>query len=259
MLVQWLHQDPRFELTTTRDYLERFPPDPATVAHIEPGSWAGADNGDPQFMKWFSRYNEPYSPDLNSWAVLTAFQNAVHTLEDAEPDHPDLASAVRLMLTAETSCYWYWTGQTVWDVQVTNAANLGWSRMSAAVEALVAAGRDVTGPTIFAPWVTPENPGGQRWGQGSLLDAPREGTVHTFVHDVSGISRVDLIIRADGTETRQAMVDHGPYPSQTGAALVGTYLTAALPVGAGDIRYLIEAEDTAGNVSRSALERVFLA
>ena len=60
-----------------------FLPDPAQAAHIEPGSWSGADNGDPQFMKWFSRYNEPYSPDLNSWAVLTAFQNAVHTLEDA--------------------------------------------------------------------------------------------------------------------------------------------------------------------------------
>ena len=29
------------------------------------------------------------------------------------------------MLTAETSCYWYWTGQHVWDQQVTNAANVG--------------------------------------------------------------------------------------------------------------------------------------
>ncbi len=135
-LVNWLNQDPRFELTTTTDYLERFPPDPSTAIHIEPGSWAGADNGDPQFMKWFSRYNEPYSPDLNSWAVLTAFQNAVHALEDAEPDNADLESAVRLMLTAETSCYWYWTGQQVWDEQVTNAANLGWSRMRGAVEAL---------------------------------------------------------------------------------------------------------------------------
>ncbi|HSO42633.1 MAG TPA: hypothetical protein VLR47_07320, partial [Rhodospirillales bacterium] len=77
-LVRWLEEDPRFELTTVLDYLERFPPDPAQTVHIEPGSWSGADNGDPQFMKWFSRYNEPYSPDLNSWAVLTAFQNMVH-------------------------------------------------------------------------------------------------------------------------------------------------------------------------------------
>ena len=111
-LVEWLKEDPRFEFTTIRDYLDRFPPDPARAVHIEPGSWSGADNGDPQFMKWFSRYDQPYSPDLNSWAVLTAFQNVVHSLEDAEPDHPLLPDAIRLMLTAETSCYWYWTGQT---------------------------------------------------------------------------------------------------------------------------------------------------
>jgi hypothetical protein len=258
-LVEWLSGDPRFELTGIRDYLERFPLDPANTVHIEPGSWSGADNGDPQFMKWFSRYNEPYSPDLNSWAVLTAFQNMVHTLEDSEPAHPALAEATRLMLTAETSCYWYWTGQTVWDQQVTNAANLARSRIGAAVDALVRAGGDRTAPTIFAPWVTPENPGGKRWGQGCLLDAPREGTVHTFVFDVSGLTRVDLVLRSAGSESRQAMRDHGPYPSRTGAEVAAGYYTAALPVGAGDVRYVVEAEDSAGNVARSALERVFLA
>ena len=258
-MVEWLNQDPRFELTTIRDYLERFPPDPDRTAHIEPGSWSGADNGDPQFMKWFSRYNEPYSPDLNSWAVLTAFQNMVHALEDAEPDHPALEHATRLMLTAETSCYWYWTGQHVWDRQVTNAANLGYGRIRDAVDALAAKGRDRTGPTIFAPWVTPENPGGKKWGQGCLLDASREGVVHTFVHDLAGLKRVDLVLRTAGGERTLAMDDHGPYPSETGAAVVAHYLTARLPVGAGDVRYYIEAEDRSGNVSRSALERVYLA
>ncbi len=258
-LVHWLNQDPRFELTAVGDYLERFPPDPDRVVHIEPGSWAGADNGDPQFMKWFSRYNEPYSPDLNSWAVLTAFQNAVHALEDSEPGSPVLGEATRLMLTAETSCYWYWTGQTVWDQQVTNAANMGYGQIKGALDALLAAGEDRSGPTIFAPWVTPENPGGKRWGQGCLEDADPQGVVHTFVADISGLKRVDLVLRRDGTETVVAMDDHGPYPSETGAAVTANYCTAALPVGAGDVRYFIEAEDAKGNVSRSALERVYLA
>ncbi len=222
-LVEWLQQDQRFELTAIGDYLERFPPDPANSVHIEPGSWSGADNGDPQFMKWFSRYDQPYSPDLNSWAVLTAFQNAVHTLEDAEPEHPLLAEAQRLMLTAETSCYWYWTGQHVWDQQVTNAANLAWSRLQQSVQGLIATGRDATPPTIFAPWVTPENPGGKKWGQGRLLDAPREGTVHTFIADMSGIARATLVLRNGGAEQRTAMNDHGPYPSQTGAAITAHY------------------------------------
>lgn len=259
-LVEWLQGDPRFELTTAEDYLQRFPPDPERVIHLEPGSWAGADNGDPQFMKWFSRYNEPYSPDLNSWAVLTAFQNLVHTLEYSEPEHPELAEAVRLLLTAETSCYWYWTGQRTWDEQVTNAANVGVRLLKPALDALLAKGRDHTGPTIFPPWVTPENPGGKRWGQGCLEDAAREGTVHTFVADCSGLQRVELVVRsADGDERRQAMEDRGPYPCETGALSTAHYFTAHLPVGAGSVGYYVEAEDRRGNLSRGTLERIHLA
>jgi len=258
-LVEWLRQDPRFELTTVEDYLQRFPPDPNRIVHIEPGSWSGADNGDPQFMKWFSRYDQPYSPDLNSWAVLTAFQNLVHTLEDGEPGNPYLAEAMRLLLTAETSCYWYWTGQHVWDQQVTDAANLGARTIKPMVEALVASGRDRSGPTIFPPWVTPENPGGKRWGQGCLLDAPREGVLHTFVADVSGLKRVELVLLAAQGEKRLPMRNHGPYPSQTGAMLSADYCTADLPASAGDVRYYIEAEDRYGNVARGSLERICLA
>jgi hypothetical protein len=258
-LVEWLNDDPRFELTTIADYLGRFPPDPAKAVHIEPGSWSGADNGDPQFMKWFSRYDQPYSPDLNSWAVLTAFQNCVHTLEDAEPGHNRLADAVRLMLTAETSCYWYWTGQHVWDQQVTNAANMGLGWIGEAVEAIRQGRRDRTPPTIFAPWVTPENPGGKRWGNNCLLDAPRQGRVHSFVADAAGLARVELILRTGGGERRLVMDDRGPYPCETGALRTATYFTCDLPVGAGDVRYFIEAEDGQGNVARSALERIHLA
>jgi hypothetical protein len=43
------------------------------------------------------------------------------------------------------------------------------------------------------------------------------------------------------------------------ATVSGHYYTAVLPVGAGDVRYYIEGEDRAGNVARSALERVYLA
>ena len=258
-MVRWLQGDARFELSTVNDYLDRFPPDASKAVHIEPGSWSGADNGDPQFMKWFSRYDQPYSPDLNSWAVLTALQNVAHSLEDAQPDHAALEEITRLMLTAETSCYWYWTGQHIWDQQVTNAANAGYSMAKGAIDGLLAGGKDRTGPTIFAPWVTPENPGGKRWGQGCLLDAPREGTVHTFIHDISGLKKVMLVLRDSKGEVAMPMTDNGVYPSQTGAAIVANYYTAKLPVGAGDVRYYIQAEDGKGNISRSALERVYLA
>jgi len=256
-MVRWLREDPRFELTTSEDYLQRFPPDPSQAIHLEPGSWSGADNGDPQFMKWFSRYDQPYSPDLNSWTVLTAFQNLVHTVEDSFPDHPPLPQAIRLMLTAETSCYWYWTGQEVWDRQVTEAANLGWQLLGPAARDV--AGSDRTGPTLFPAWVTPENPGGKRWGQGCLEPAPREATVHVFVHDISGLKRVTLVLRTSAGEKRIEMTDHGPYPSQTGALVSADYCTAPLPAGAGDLRYYIEAEDNRGNLTVGSLERIYLA
>ena len=257
--MQWLGEDPRFELTTVEDYLQRFPPDPNNAVHIEPGSWAGADNGDPQFMKWFSRYNEPYSPDLNSWAVLTAFQNVVHSLEDAEPCHPLLASAMRLLLTAETSCYWYWTGQVVWDSQVTHAANKAIAELGQSVGDLIGSGRDRTGPTIFPPWVTPENPGEEKWGNGCLVNAPHEAVVHTFIYDISGFKSAILVLRTAAGEIRIDMRDHGPYPTNTGATVTANYLTADLPAGAGDVRYYIEVEDNRGNLSRSSLERIHLA
>lgn len=255
-LVEWLKTDARFELCTVQDYLQLFPPDPAQAVHIEPGSWSGADNGDPQFMKWFSRYREPYSPDLNSWAVLTALQNIVHSLEDARPDNPMLGRLERLLLTAETSCYWYWTGQDVWDQQVTNAANLAISLVQDQLGAL--ADSDQSGPTIFPPWVTPENPGGQAWAHDGLRPAERTGTVHTFVSDISGLDSVTLVLRTGNGEERLPMLDRGPYPSRTGAAKSAHYFTAELTPGLGDIRYFIEARDRRGNASRGALERIYL-
>ncbi|MFO1156168.1 MAG: DUF983 domain-containing protein [Rhodospirillales bacterium] len=156
--------------------------------------------------------------------MLTAFQNAVHTLEDAEPGHPLLAEAQRLMLCAETSCYWYWTGQHVWDQQVTNAANLGWSRIRPSIEGLLAAGRDATPPTMFAPWWRRKIPAA-RSEAGAAGGCSARGTVHTFVADVAGVTEVSLVIRSGGRETRLAMTNRGPYPSQTGAAVTAGYYT----------------------------------
>ncbi len=260
-MVEWLKGDSRFELTSMRDYLDRFPPDPANAVHVEPGSWSGADNGDPQFMKWFSGYNNPYSPDLNSWAVLTALQNAVHTMLDATPGDSGVEAAERLMLTAETSCYWYWTGQQIWDSQVTEAANAAMGILRNGIDSVVGNGKDATGPTIFAPWVTPENPGGKAWGNNCIIDAAKQGVVHTFIYDVSGIQSARLFLREDagkGAEREIPLHDRGPYPSQTGPAVVANLFEAELPEGIGDVRYWIEAVDGKGNVSRSALERVFL-
>jgi hypothetical protein len=255
-LVDWLRNDQRFEFTTVLDYLDRFPVDESTAEHIEPGSWSGADNGDPQFMKWFSMWDKDYSPDLNSWAVLTALQNLVHSVEDVLGASAELAQAERLLLMAETSCYWYWTGQQVWDNQVTEAANLAISILAPTLDRVRA--DDQTGPTIFPPWTSPTNPGGKAWGQGCLVDAPRQGTLHTLIADLSGIKSAQVVLRSSNGEQRLPLHDWGPYPTQTGAVMSARHYTMALPVGLGDVRYFIEAVDTHGNVSRGSLERVYL-
>lgn len=257
-LVSWIKNNSRFELTTIEDYLDRFPPDPLNPVHLEPGAWSGADNGDPQFRKWFSNYDQAYSPDLNSWAILTALQNCVHSLEDSGVTNDSFEKALRLLLTAETSCYWYWTGQDIWDRQVTEAANLAFQYIGSSIDSLVNTGNETTGPTIFSPWVTPENPGGFTWGQGSLKKAGIVGTVHTFIYDLSGLSKVELILRSSQGEKRFPMLSHGTYPSRTNPFVTAEYFTLELPPSIGEIKYYIEAMDKEGNLSYSSLERLFL-
>jgi hypothetical protein len=256
-LVDWLRADARFELTTIRDYLDRFPPDPLDVIHVEPGSWSGADNGDPQFSKWFSRLEADYSPDINSWAVLTMLQNVVHALEDQHPESSALARASRLLLTAETSCYWYWTGQEVWDAQVTLAANAAYAALEADLSELK--NRDSTGPTIFPPWVLPANPGGLGWSHQGLQRAVRNGILYTLVGDICDVQSVEAIIKRDAGDLVVPLVDCGPYPSRTGPRRVAHAFKCQLPAGAGSIRYFLRAVDTRGNASLSSLERICLA
>ncbi|MCP4396392.1 MAG: glycosyl hydrolase family 57 [bacterium] len=261
-LVEMCKKDPRFQLITIKDYLEKFPVDPENVVHLEPGSWAGADNGDPQFTKWFSRVDQDYSPDLNSWAVLTAFQNVVYTLEDAQQDAGLLTIVKRLLYMAETSCYWYWTGQEEWDILVTDAVNKGMHMLVHAMNRVMKGEHDSTGPTIFVPWVRPANPGGKEWGEHDhLRNAAPEATLNTFIYDVSGIKKATLFFQnADGSNKRwRKLVDQGPYPSATNPKVIANRYQATLPSGSGDIRYHIEALDSLGNVSYSPVGRIYIA
>lgn len=260
-LVRMCQTDSRFQLMAIKDYLDRFPVDPNNAVHVEAGSWAGADNGDPLFTKWFSWAEKDYSPDLNSWAVLTAFQNVVYSLEDAGQASELVETMKRLLYMAETSCYWYWTGQSVWDAQVTNAANKGMGMAQNAVDNLLSSKQDQTGPTIFVPWVRPANPGGKDWGQGGLADATPEATFRTFVHDISGIEKVTLHYHDVNSTTKQSvnMTNCGAYPSQTNSSIIATQYKTVLPAGTGNIRYHIKAVDMLGNVSYSPVGRIYIA
>jgi hypothetical protein len=275
--VDWLAANPaRFQCTTIQDYLEMFPPDSADVIHVENGAWSGADNGDPQFKKWLGDPGtDGYSPDYNSWAVVTAAKNWVLTAEQVAPGAANTASAWHYMLNAEASDYWYWDGSQngVWDSHPTRAVN----QAIPYAQAVVAGGTDLTGPTIFVPQRKPYNPGGTEWG----LQQASDFTVWSYVYDLAGLASVTLKYRLDDDGTLP--VDAAVNDTYAGGAGVGAWTSVACT--ASDIAsttdpqpqfraqryaaavtgltsrladYYLEAVDAHGNTSRSEIQHVWV-
>lgn len=189
--VNWLVANPnRFVCTTIEDYLEMFPPDTNDIIHVEDGSWSGADNGDPEFKKWLGDPDaNNYSPDRNSWAVLTAAKNFVETALSINPDNIRSKLALDYLLIAQSSDYWYWDGSLngIWDSHPTRSAN------QAITLAQQVAGVDNVPPTIFSPQREPYNPGGTEFG----IPQPNDFKVWTYVFDKSGLKSVKLKYRYD--------------------------------------------------------------
>lgn len=191
--VNWLLANPaRFVCTTIEDYLEMFPPDSNDIIHVEPGSWSGADNGDPEFKKWLGDPDASgYSPDRNSWAVVTAAKNFVYTANQINPSHANTQNAWKYLLNAQSSDYWYWDGAQngIWDSHPTRACN----QAITFAQNVIGSGNDLTPPTIFLPQREPYNPGGTEWG----ILQPSNFKIWTYVFDVMGTKSVKLKYRLD--------------------------------------------------------------
>ncbi len=271
--VSWVQANPdRFVATTIQDYLDMFPPADYDLIHVEDGSWSGADNGDPEFAKWNGKPVNGYSPDRNSWAVITAAKNRVLTAEAIEAPGSiddimygtgnDTARAWHFLLNGETSCYWYWDGEAAWDSHPTRASNQAVSH----ADAVIARGQDTVPPTIYAPQRIPYNPG--------MDGEPSDFQVWTLVYDVSGLSRVTLFYRVDDDGVRdwandlyaggswQVVTMTGrSVPSQL--ALTPTYMADLHEATITGVRnrlvdYFVEAEDTLGHIARSPIRHVWV-
>jgi len=285
-MVNWVSGDPDYEVTTIEDYLARFPPEPTDVIHVEDGAWCGADAGDPEFKKWLGDPDSSgWSPDRNSWAVLTAAKNHVFTAEQIAPA-ADLNAVLaglgsnterawHWLLCAEASDYWYWDGTEIWDSNVTRACNqaVAWA------DAVLIGQPDLTPPTILAPQRDPYNPGGYEWG---TTPEPSDFTVWTYVYDVSGLASVTLRWRVDldgqnplssiQNETYAGGPEVGPWQSvaMTGTdvsppagILPATYRAlrySAIIAGQQNvlIDYYVEAADNVGNISKSPIQHVWV-
>ncbi len=273
--INWLQANPnRFVCTTIEDYLQMFPPDTIDVIHVEDGSWSGADNGDPEFKKWLGDPDATgYSPDRNSWAVLTAAKNFVETAYSINPDDPAVQSALNFLLVAQSSDYWYWDGSLngIWDSHPTRAAN------QAILLAQQISGPDNTPPTIFSPQRKPYNPGGTEFG----IQQPNNFKIWTYVFDKSGLKSVKLKYRIDldginsknstdnetytgGDEVTEwielemsgvsipSLTNPQPlYKAKEYSAEISTYTNKL-------IDYYVEAIDSFDNVARSEIKEVWI-
>jgi len=285
-MVNWVSTDPDYDVTTVQDYLDRFPPAAGDLIHVENGSWAGADNGDPEFKKWLGDPNAGgWSPDRNSWAVLTAAKNRVFMAEAVAPAvsmqnvmtgaGSNTEKAWHWLLVSQASDYWYWDGTEIWDSNVTRGCN----QAVTFANAVITGQPDNTPPTIFLPQREPYNPGGFEWGG---TPEPSNFEVWTYAYDVSGLVSVKLKWRVDvdgenplasiqnetyagGLEVggwNETVMSSSDVPPQNGV-LAPTYRAlrwAATIAGQTDvlIDYYVEAQDGAGNVAKSDIQHVYV-
>lgn len=288
-MVSWAAANPNYDVTTVQDYLQRYPVAANDIIHVENGSWAGADNGDPEFKKWLGDPNgSGWSPDRNSWAVLTAAKNRVFTADDIAP-----YSSVQNIMTntgsatekawhylaeAEASDYWYWDGTEVWDSNVTRGSNLAVA-LANQVLTPAAIANETTPPSVFVPQREAYNPGGIEWG---TTPQSKDFEVWTYAYDVSGLSSVTLKYRldADGTnplastqnETYAGGAEVGPWTSVSMASsdvappaniLTPTYRAlryGGMIAGLSNqlVDYYVEAVDNRGNITRSDIQHVWV-
>ncbi len=301
--------------TTVQTYLAQHPVPAGAVVHVEDGGWVNADGdfGSPQFINWnwplvdaSGAFDIPggWAEDERNWAILTAAQNRVETaaaivgaVDPAKVVDPLSGAnaaerAWHYLLAGYESGYMYYGASLDMEIKATLACN----QAAALADPVIAGGGDTVAPTVWLPQRLPWNPGG--FGGGALWGWPGgEGTpmtsafhVWTFAHDVSGLVRVDLMVREDADGAN----DPATTANETYAGGAGVGAWAALPMNhrampAGEpwdmpevdltvlpthiadqywlqlsgysdvlLDYYIEAEDAAGNVKRTPIQHVYV-
>ncbi|MBU1108501.1 MAG: hypothetical protein KKB51_17635 [Candidatus Riflebacteria bacterium] len=270
--VEWVQANPdRFVATTIQDYLDQFPPAENDVIHVEPGSWSGADNGDPEFLKWNGHPDKltGYSPDRNSWGVMTACRNIVATARDQKVPVQALREGERMLMVSQTSCYEYWDGTEMWDSHPTRACN---DAFKAILPYLSNQVRDVTPPAIYIPQRRPYNPGGMEWG---AQPEPQDFTIWTYAYDFGDLKSVDLCVRVTpnkrSPDQKNRTVGAGEWqivamqavdiPAQTNPKpVLKASEFSAVVKGKADslVDYYVSAVDKAGNKVESPIMHVYV-
>ncbi|MBU1948073.1 MAG: T9SS type A sorting domain-containing protein, partial [Candidatus Eisenbacteria bacterium] len=300
--------------TVVAQYLQDHPVPADDIVHIEDGGWVNADGdfGSPQYINWNWPLVDPsgafdipsgWAEDERNWAVLTAAQNRVETAEQilggVDPEkivNPTGANnaerAWHHLLAGYESGYMYYGSSIDMEIKATLACN----NAVTAADAVIAGGSDGTAPTIWLPQRLPWNPGGSGggalWGYPGGAGAPMSSDFHiwTFAYDVSGLARIELMIRED----LDGWNDPESHDNETFAGGAETGAWTALPMTYRDfpigepwdipgidftvlpdyiadeywlqltgyaetlLDYYVEAEDNLGNIKRTPIQHVYV-
>ncbi len=219
--------------TVIQRYLADHPVPANDFVHVEDGAWVNADGdfGSPQFWNWnwplLNASGQPdpvngWHVDARNWAVITAMQNRVDTIEQMHVNAGGTVNPRRIVYPHEgansverawhyfmgslNSGYMYYGSSIDMEVKQAVACNNAARFTDPILAAAPATGptSDLTGPTIWIPQRWPYNPGGQGFGnpyrQGSNFGPfvqPVDFTVWTFVADASNVQSVTLKYRVD--------------------------------------------------------------
>ncbi|MFY8033576.1 MAG: hypothetical protein ACOVMN_03595, partial [Flexibacteraceae bacterium] len=218
--------------------------------------------------------NNSYSPDRNSWGVITAARNIVQQASQVNPTAQATQNAWKSLMNGEASDYWYWDGSSnlVWDTHPTTASN------QAIAQALPIArsGTDNTPPAVYQPQREPYNPGEREWNQLQSSNF----TVWTYAFDLSGLRSVKLKYRVATGSNTSPTADNKTYAggSSVGAwtelvmnstfirsqanaqptAKAREYWATITGIGNKLVDYYVEAIDSANNTYNSPISHVWV-
>ena len=284
-MISWLQSDSSFECSTVADYMQQYPPSVDDIIHVEDGSWSGANNGDPLFLKWNPDWFSPvYEPERNSFLVMIAGMNRVLTANTIAPygslenvlqgTGTATEKALHFMLVSQASDYEYWPTVQQWNSDPTIGVNTACIFADQVITGNSQA--ETTPPTIFLPQREFWNPGAVNWNPGK--PDPAVFGISTAVYDVSGVAMVTLytlfsygvtaptpamlLYSAPGRWVTTILQPTAAVPSQTDplpnyiANLYTTNVTCGICGGL--ISYYVMATDSINNVQRSPIQHVYV-
>lgn len=211
------------EATSIQHYLNRFPPDPERIIHVEDGGWINPDNdfGSPTFNQWnYPLITQAGFDPINGWHYkpreMAVFHAALNRILTAEATSGQTRRINKVVFpdssTTAIERGWHYllgaldSGNVYFGapLDMENLGAIGCNEVARLVDPLLAGvantSADTVPPTIWIPQRYPYNPGSLNFGPAyNYVDTYNNGdfAIWTFVYDVSDVASVTLKYRID--------------------------------------------------------------